>query len=130
MLGLVCYLFFLLLPVALLVALQVWLCRKSVRLGLILPGISLVLSLLLVFSMAAFSLPTGGAIQVTDENGQVIQEETVKAPSVTAGQVIAVAVFFLVGNIPTVIFGGIWLHYKGRRDTLEELKRMRVEDLE
>ena len=48
------YLFVLMLPIALLVALQVWLCKKSVRLGLILPGISLALSLLLVFSMAAF----------------------------------------------------------------------------
>ena len=37
---------------------------------------------------------------------------------------------FLVTNIPTAVFGGIWLHYKGRRDTLEALKRMRIEDLE
>ena len=36
---------------------------------------------------------------------------------------------FLVSNIPTVVFGGIWLHYKGRRDTQDDLKRMRVEDL-
>ena len=35
----------------------------------------------------------------------------------------------LVSNIPTVVFGGIWLHYKGRRDTQDDLKRMRVEDL-
>ena len=45
--GLVFYLFILLLPIALLVALQVWLCRKSAKLGLILPGLSLALSLLL-----------------------------------------------------------------------------------
>ena len=44
-LGLIIYLFVLMLPIALLVALQVWLCRKSTRLGLILPGISLALSL-------------------------------------------------------------------------------------
>ena len=36
--GLIIYLFVLMLPIALLVALQVWLCRKSTRLGLILPG--------------------------------------------------------------------------------------------
>ena len=39
------------LPIALLVALQAWLCKKSLKLGLILPGLSLALSLLLVFSM-------------------------------------------------------------------------------
>ena len=43
---------------------------------------------------------------------------------------ISVGVVFLVTNIPTAVFGGIWLHYKGRRDTLEDLKKMRIEDLE
>ena len=52
--GLIVYLFVIMLPIGLLVLLQVWLCKKSVRLGLILPGISLVLSMVLVFSMAAF----------------------------------------------------------------------------
>ena len=41
-------LFFLLLPVALLVVLQVWLCKKSKKLGLILPILSFLVSLLLV----------------------------------------------------------------------------------
>jgi len=133
MIGLVFYLFFLLLPIALLVALQVWLCRKSSRLGLILPGISLALSLVLVFSMAAFSRPIGGAnTVVTHESGQVIQvePEIVSEPQLIPGAAGLAAVLFLVGNIPTVVFGGIWLHYKGRRDTLEDLKRMRIEDLE
>lgn len=30
---------------------------------------------------------------------------------------------FLVANIPTVVLGGIWLHYKNRRDLREEMKR-------
>ena len=41
----------------------------------------------------------------------------------------AAGVIFLATNIPTAVFGGIWLHYKGRRDTMEDLKRMRIEDL-
>ena len=57
--GLIFYLFILLLPVALLVALQVWLCRKSVKLGLILPGISLALSLVMVLNVAAFTTMSG-----------------------------------------------------------------------
>lgn len=128
--GLVFYLFILLLPIALLVALQVWLCKKGKRLGLILPGISLVLSLLLVFSMAAFGRIGGGNLRLTDENGNVIQEEIIPAPPLKAEEVIAVGLVFLVSNIPTVVFGGIWLHYKGRRDTYEDLKKMRIEDLE
>lgn len=128
--GLVVYLFVIMLPIGLLVLLQVWLCKKSVRLGLILPGISLVLSMVLVFSMAAFGRIGGGGLRVTDENGNVIQEETIKAPPIKAGEVVAVGLVFLVSNIPTVVFGGVWLHYKGRKDTLDDLKRMRIEDLE
>ena len=98
---------FMLVPVALLVALQVWLCRKSVKLGLILPGITLALSLLLTLSLAAFGLARGvvigGGVNYVSASGQ---------------------------EIPTAVFGGIWLHYKGRQDTYEDLKRMRIEDLE
>jgi hypothetical protein len=129
-------LFMFMLPIALLVALQVWLCRKGKWLGLILPGISLALSLVMAFSMAAFSTLTvggntmvsGGAVQVPAQEGVPggEREKTEFHPEglITAG------VLFLVMNIPTVVFGGIWLHYKGRRDTLEDLKKMRIEDLE
>ena len=84
----------------------------------------------MVFSIAAFGRPGGGTLQLTDENGTVIQEERIEAPPVKAEEVVAVGLVFLVTNIPTAVFGGIWLHYKGRRDTLEDLKRMRIEDLE
>ena len=136
--GLVFYLFILLLPIALLVALQVWLCKKSIKLGLILPGLSLALSLLLAFSIAAFSAANatvgGGSLRVTDENGNVVQEEVIPAREekieFSPRTLLAAGVVFLVANVPTVVFGGIWLHYKGRRDTYEDLKRMKIEDLE
>ena len=104
--GLIFYLFAILLPVALLVALQVWLCKKSVKLGLILPGISLAVSLLLT-ALIAINLIGAGPRNL-----------------------IAMAVIFLVANIPTVVFGGIWLHFKGRQDTMDDLKRIKIEDLE
>lgn len=127
-----------LLPIALLIVLQVWLCKKGRWLGLILPGISLILSLLMTFSLTVFTRVTtgGGAVRVTDEAGQVIQEIPVQEASTTQqfvmdrGGVIAAVSVFLAANIPTVVYGGIWLHYKGRRDTLEAVKRMRIEDLE
>ena len=131
---------FMLVPVALLVALQVWLCRKSVKLGLILPGITLALSLLLTLSLAAFGLARGvvigGGVNYVSASGQEIpaQEGPVVQERVEIDfhpkTLIAAGVVFLVTNIPTAVFGGIWLHYKGRQDTYEDLKRMRIEDLE
>ena len=100
------YLFILVLPVALLVALQVWLCRKSLRLGLILPGLSLAISLLITL-IIVFNMVGAGPRNL-----------------------IVLALVLLVCNIPTVVYGGIWLHYKGRKETLDDLKRMRIEDLE
>ena len=121
-----------LLPFALLVVLQVWLCRKSARLGLILPVLSLLLSVVLVFSLVFFQRATGySSLTVTDENGQVVQQEENFSGVSPMGETIAIAVVaFLVTNVPTVVFGGIWLHYKGREDTREDLKRMQIQDLE
>ncbi len=131
--GLVLFLFFMLLPIALLVALQVWLCRKSLKLGLILPAISLALSLLLALTVGASLMLTraGGTLTVRDEvTGEIIQQEDFESNVYTNPAALAGAgVLFLVGNIPTVVFGGIWLHYKGRRDTVADLKKMRIEDL-
>ena len=136
--GLIIYLFVLMLPIALLVALQVWLCRKSTRLGLILPGISLALSLLLTLSLAGFGAVRGGIVtggaNYVGPNGQEVPAQTGAEERVEVEfhprTLIAAGGVFLVSNIPTAVFGGIWLHYKGRRDTLEDLKRMQIEDLE
>ena len=166
--ALMFYLAIMLVPIALLVALQVWLCRKSVRLGLILPALSLLFSLVIVFSIAAFNgMGVGGGSLVLEENGEVVQEtiyrngmvyvydgegnliEEYPDPNVqeaqeasgdrnplqqtvggvSLGAILVLGVLFLVCNIPTLIFGGIWLHFKNRRDLREDMKRMRIEDL-
>ena len=137
--GLLVGIFTMLVPVALLVALQVWLCRKSLKLGLILPILSFLMSLLMVFSLSVFQTvsTTGGASAVTEDGvcvevparqgGHHREEHRV---NFTPGAVGAVAGLFLVSNIPTVVFGGIWLHYKNRRDFQDDLKKMKIEDLE
>ena len=128
-------LFIFMLPIALLVALQVWLCKRSPKMGLILPGVSLALSLLLTLSMASFSTltvragntlvsPVEGGVAPAQE-GVAVQEKTEFHPEA----LVVAGVLFLVGNIPTAVFGGIWLHYKGQKDTSEALKKMRIEDL-
>ena len=130
--------FSMLLPVALLVALQVWLCRKSLKLGLILPILSFLLSLLMVLSLGTIqTVSTGGSYVVAEdgtymevpaqEGGHHQEEHHV---SITPGVVGALVGLFLVCNIPTVVFGGIWLHYKNRRDFQNDLKKMKIEDLE
>lgn len=145
--------FIALVPIALLIALQVWLCRKGTRLGLILPILSLLVSLMMVFSMGAFTMVGSNGTQRLEQDGTLVQEWITKDGIVTVydgeGNVIdqypdpnheansqltrnalgALVIVFLVTNIPTVVFGGIWLHYKGRRDTLDDLERMRIEDL-
>ena len=141
-----------LLPVALVLALQVWLCRRKNRwLGLILPGLSLAVSLLSLLSMLAFRGAVGGSMTVT-ENGQVVEETVTEngmttvydgegnildqypAPDSQDGvgpeTVLTAAGVFLVNNIPTVVLGGIWLHYKNRRDFQDEMKKMNIQDLE
>lgn len=128
--SLILSLFSLLLPVALLVVLQVWLCRRSRKLGLILPILTLLLSLMLVLSFTALQRMGGGSMVVTDGQGNVIQEEYTQPEPITLGDVGAVAGVFLVSNIPTVVFGGIWLYYKNRRDFKDDLKKMKIEDLE
>ena len=131
MIPVILFMFFL--PIALLVALQVWLCRKSLKLGLILPAISLALSLLLALTVGASLMLTraGGTVTVRDEvTGEIIRQEDFESNVYTNPAALAGAgVLFLVGNIPTVVFGGIWLHCKGRRDTVADLKKMRIEDL-
>lgn len=96
----------LLILVALLVILQVWMCKKSLNLGLILPGIFLALGLLLT---GIFAINAVGAMF---EN------------------LLVLGGIFLVANVPTIIFGGIWLYFKSRRDTLDDLQRMQIKDLE
>ena len=147
-----------LLPVALVVALQVWLCRRKTHwLGLILPGLSFLFSLLLVFSVGAFGLINqGGSVGTLtlEENGQVIQQTITEngmttvydgegnildqypAPDAQEEQnrismegLLAVGGIFLVCNIPTVVLGGIWFHYKNRRDFQDEIKKMNIQDL-
>ena len=134
--GLIFTVFTALVPMALLIVLQVWLCKKGKWLGVILPGLSLLMSLLLVFSLSAFqTVGTTGELTVIDANGQIIQQEhhgerNGEHSGMTPGAMGAVAGMFLVCNIPTVIFGGIWLHFKNRRDFQEDLNKMRLEDLE
>ena len=116
------------------IALEVWLSRRKSRWpGLILPAVTLVLSLLMVLGFAAFS--RGGAtaeMQVIDqETGEIVyQEQTVEAePDWTLGDAAQLGVVLLVGNIPTFVLLGTY--YIGREKLRREkmLEKMNIQDL-
>lgn len=106
-----------LLPLALVVALQVWLCRKGKWLGLILPAITLAMSLMICLSVVGFSAVTGGgAVQVTDGHGNIVEEyhREEEHHQLQPADLAMVGGVFLVFNVPTLVLGGIWLYYKNR----------------
>lgn len=133
MIGLVFFFGILALPFALLVVLQVWLCKKGRRLGLILPALSLLVSLALPLNLAAFSRGGGGnTLTVYDEAGNIVEQraEPEEPQAVPVRALAAAGVLFLVGNIPTLVFGGIWLAQKNRDDLRADLEKMSIQDLE
>ena len=89
---------------ALTILLQVWLCKKSNALGLILPIISMLQFFVLLLNMAAIA----GAMRV-------------------------IILLMLLFGIPAGVYWGIWYrYYKKRKQSprLDDLKRMNIEDLE
>ena len=84
----------LLLITTLLLVLQAWLCKKSTKLGLILPSISLVLSVPVTIFIA-FNMVGAGPQNI-----------------------LVIVAAFLAANTLTIIFGGIWLHYGGMSQEL------------
>ena len=116
------------------IALEVWLSRRRSRWpGLILPAVTLVLSLLMVLGFAAFSRVGATAeMQVIDEEtGEVVyQEQTVETePDWTLGDAAQLGVVLLVGNIPTFVLLGTY--YIGREKLRREkmLEKMNIQDL-
>ena len=132
-LGLIPALFFLLLPIAVVIALQVWICRRKNRwLGLILPAVTLLLSLLLCLSFGAYSTVISGGAEIIQEDGTVIQEQETEyqITNFTPQDALTLLAVFLIFNIPTAILLAIYFHSRNRQALQEELHKMTVQDLE
>lgn len=127
-------LLFLLLPVAALAALQLWLCRQKVRwLGLILPVLAFVISLVICLNFGVYAAATEVGSSAILENGTVVEgpsELQVHVQNLTPEAVVSVVALFLIFNIPTAIFLGIFFYHKNRREFREELQKMTIQDLE
>ena len=102
--------FYLPIPTLLLSFLQVYLCRRNLRRGLILPIVSAVFGVLAALAVGLLiglnSLPTLG-------------------PSIVLLVLVALVMF----NIPTLVYFLIYRYQKRRRDR-EDLDRMKIDDLE
>lgn len=89
------------------VFLQIFLSKKKSKLlGLILPTITLLCSLLMVFSIALFEAITGGEI------------------------FILLASTFLFSNIPTIVLLGIYFGCREKMKVSSQINKMNIQDLD
>lgn len=78
-----------------------------------------------------------GTVTVYDGEGNITdqypdpnyEDNRAESEQISLTMIAVAGVMFLVFNIPTLVFGGIWLHYKNRRDLQDDLRKMKVEDL-
>lgn len=87
--------------------LQIFLSKKKSKwFGLILPTITFLYSLLMIFNIAVFEGMTGGEIFML------------------------IASTFLISNIPTIIFLGIYFGCREKMKLRSQLDKMNIQDLE
>ena len=118
---------------------QIFLSKKRNKwLGLIIPIICFMLSIMAVFSLSIFGLlvntNTGnastGIISVTETiDGIAVTDNTIALPSMIS-ILVAVIPTFLIFNIPTIIFLAIYFACREKLKLRNELNKMNVQDLE
>jgi len=113
--------------------LQIFLSKKKNKwLGLIIPLICFMFSIMMIFSLAMY---TNTAITlVTDNiNGTKLTDKTIilqsEKPSILSMLVTAVPVF-IISNIPTIIFLAIYFACREKLKLRAELDKMNIQDLE
>lgn len=119
-----------------LIWLQIFLSNKQNKwLGLIIPLICLLFSLIPMLALPMYTTSTSTSVTTTTENitdGGLIFEASVtpqpQKPSV--GSMVATAApIFIISNIPTLIFLAIYFACRERRKKNFELERMNIQDL-
>ena len=119
--------------------LQIFLSRKKNKwLGLVIPMICFLFSIMSVLSVPIYSTLTKSNIrtETNTSDGVIIEviEEThggdnIEKPSI--GQIFAMIIpVFLVSNIPTIIFLAIYFACREKIKVNSELNKMNIQDLE
>lgn len=119
-------------PLAIIVGavfLQIFLSkRRNKWLGLILPAISFIISLLIIFNMAAYSTYQTTESVVQDD-GQIVERIVEEGNSKIFG-FSPVMYVFLLANIPTLVLLGIYFACRERNKRNKEIDKMNIQDLE
>ncbi|NLM73632.1 MAG: hypothetical protein GX184_06370 [Clostridiaceae bacterium] len=113
------------------ILLQVFLSKKKNKwLGLIIPLICFIFSIVAVLSMAMYSDIT--ITSVTDTvSGSKLTETIVQSEKPgTFSMLLTALPVFIITNIPTVIFSAIYLSCREKFKLRNELDRMNIQDLE
>ena len=123
----------LLLFLAGIVWLQIFLSKSNNKwLGLIIPIICFMFSLIMIFSMQVYT-NKGISTVTSTTNGVTVTNKLAAAQSEKPGIVpilAAIIPVFLISNIPTLIFLAIYFACRERIKLKKELDKMNVQDLE
>lgn len=116
------------------ILLQIYLSKKQNKwLGLVLPGINVIFSLIAVMNIVMFNTYKT-TLQTMDEYGRVINEVIEQTGRTSNGDIvstiISIIVVLLVYNIPTLIFLAIYCGCREKNKKNKELDRMNIQDLE
>lgn len=125
-------LFLFLLIIGGVVWLQIFLSKKNNKwLGLLLPSISFIYSLMIVLSMSVFfSVQT--VSETVEVDGVIISEETYEIESEEAGVLTTIGTIlpaFLITNVPTFILVAIYYASRERLKIRNQLDKMNIQDL-
>lgn len=116
--------------IAAVIALQIILSKKNNKwLGLILPIVSLLFSILLTFYTANYSTASITEHTISDD-GTVIEREIYEKASTNGSVPLSALFLFLFSNIWTIIFIAIYLVCRGKRRKENLLEKMSIQDLE
>ena len=112
---------------------------KNKYLGLILPIISFLSSVLMILGMFSFfTLSTSTLIESTittdDQTGEIIEEskeiaESSEQEDLGMDGFLSIGYTFLISNIPTAILGGIYISERNKLTTRKEIEKMKIDDL-
>lgn len=113
------------------VLLQIFLSKKRNKwLGLILPVICLMFSILAALSVVSYT-NTSVSYQTIDESGNVINQGESKVSSAEIPDAaLHTIIIFVMYNIPTVILLGIYIGCREKQKKNQELEKMNIQDLE
>ncbi len=116
------------------IALQVYLSKRKNRwLGLILPVVCIIFSLLAVLGMVAFTSVTTQVATVTEKGEtveQIVDEGKNEPLMSTTSMILSASTIFVIYNIPTLILIGIYVGCREKNKKNLQLEKMNIQDLE